>query len=205
MATPEPLVRFYDLSGPKPWSPWCWCTRYALDYKGIPYTTTKLSYPGIKPTCERLFSDMTGLEATVPIIEILGPDYKALNDSAPIARLLNERFTEKDGFKDLKGVEGIEEYDEKVDKLRLGGGIIRWIMNDVYEKALDPNDGSKEFFKTTRESRLKCDLKDVTEVKGGGEEKVLQSIKDGWALLRERMKGEDGTGERKIPFTSRIF
>jgi hypothetical protein len=79
MAATEPLIRLYDLSGPKPWSPWCWCTRYALNYQGIPYTTTELSYPGFKPTCEKLFSDMTGLEATVPIIEILGPDYKALN------------------------------------------------------------------------------------------------------------------------------
>jgi hypothetical protein len=104
----------------------------------------------------------------------------------------------------LKRVEGIEEYDEKVDKLKLGGGIIRWIMNDVYENALDPNDGSKEFFKTTRESRIKCDLKDVTELRGGGEEKVLETIREGWALLRAGMEGEDGTGERKIPFTSRI-
>jgi glutathione S-transferase len=196
MTTPEPLVRFYDLSGPKPWSPWCWCTRYAVNYKGILYTTTKLSYPGIKPTCEKLFLDMTGLEATVPIIEILGPDYKVLNDSIPIARLLNERFTEKDGFKDLKGVEGLEEYIKKAER-----GIIWWIINDVYENALDPDDGSKEYFKTTRESLLKCDLKDVTELKGGGEEKVLETIRKGWALLRERMKGEDGNGERKITST----
>jgi glutathione S-transferase len=196
MTTPEPLVRFYDLSGPKPWSPWCWCTRYALNYKEIPYTTTKLSYPGIKPTCKKLFLDMTGLEATVPIIEILGPDYKVLNDSIPIARLLNERFTEKDGFKDLKGVEGLEEYAKNAER-----GIIWWIVNDVYENALDPDDGSKEYFKTTRESLLKYDLKDVTKLKGGGEEKVLETIRKGWALLRERMKGEDGSGERKITST----
>ena len=139
---------------------------------------------------------MTGLEATVPIIEILGPDYKVLNDSIPIARLLNERFTEKDGFKDFKGIEGIEEHAKKSER-----GVIWWIINDVYENALDPDDGSKEYFKKTRESLLKCNLKDVTELKGGGEEKVLETIKKSWASLRERMKGEDGIGERTITST----
>jgi hypothetical protein len=139
---------------------------------------------------------MTGLEATVPIIEILAPDYKVLNDSTPIARLLNERFTEKDGFKGLKGVEEIEEYEKKAKR-----GVIWWIINDVYENALDPDDGSKEYLKTTRESDFKYDLKDITELKGGGEEKVLERIREGWALLRERMKAEDGSGERKITST----
>jgi glutathione S-transferase len=192
MASPEPLVHFYDLSGKNPWSPFCWITRYTLNYKGIPYKTTKLSYPAIMPTCEKLFPDMTGLEATVPIIEILGPNYKALNDSTPITKLLNERFTEAKGYKDLKDVEQLEGY-----KSNPGRGIIRWIIYDVYENALDPSDGSKEFFKETREAAVKCDLSEVTEKKWGGEVAVWEELKKGWAVLRERMKDDDGSGERK--------
>ncbi|KAE8451024.1 hypothetical protein EG329_004696 [Mollisiaceae sp. DMI_Dod_QoI] len=193
MAIAEPLIRFYDLSGPKPWSPACWLTRYALNYKGIPYTVAKLSYPGIRPKCEELFPDMTGLEATVPIIEILQPPYKALNDSTPIVKLLNERFTEADGFKHLKDVEKVDAYEESLGHYIRG--IFRWIIYDVWRNSLDPNDGSKEYFKETREKKLGCDLKDVTELRGGGEEKVLQEIRDSWIPLRERMKNEDGSGE----------
>lgn len=132
-------------------------TRYALNFKGIPYTVTKLSYPGIKPKCEELFSDMTGLEATVPIIEILQPPYKALNDSTPIAKLLNERFTEADGYKHLKDVEKVDEYEDNPPNP--GRGVFMWIVYDVWANALDPNDGSKEFFKTTREKRFEMDRK----------------------------------------------
>jgi len=192
MASTEPLVRFYDLSGPKTWSPWCWCARYALNYKGIPYSTVKVSYPSIKLTCESLFPSTKELEATVPIIEILGPNYEVLNDSIPIAKLLNSRFTPEDGFKHLEGVEEASAYDEK---LGAGRGVIRWIIYDIYENALDKEDGSREYFKNMREKTMKCDLKDVMEVVGGGESAVMERIRKGWECLRERMAGEDGSGE----------
>jgi hypothetical protein len=197
MSSAEPLVRFYDLSGPKPWSPSCWLTRFALNYKRIPYTTVKVPYPGIKPLCESLFPDMTDIGATVPIVEILQPPHQVLNDSTPIAKLLNERFTEKDGYRDLILVDKVDEYDASGGQF-LGRAIIRWIINDVYETALDKEDGSREYFKTTREGFLGCDLKDVTEVRGGGEAAVLEDLKVQWARLRERMASEDGKGERKL-------
>ncbi|ESZ95406.1 hypothetical protein SBOR_4201 [Sclerotinia borealis F-4128] len=187
MSSAEPLVRFYDLSGPKLWSPSCWFKRYALNYKGIPYTIVKVSYPGIKPLCERLFPDMTDIGSTVPIVELLQPPHRVVNDSTPIAKLLNERFTEKDGYRDLKLVDEVDEYDAFGAQCA-GRAIIRWIINDVYETALDKEDGSREYFKTTREDFLGCDLKDVTEVRGGGEAAVIEDLKVQWASLRERMR-----------------
>lgn len=157
MASQELLVRFYDLSGPKAWSPACLLTRYALNYKKIPYTVTKISYPAIRPKCEELFPSMEGLEATVPIIEVLQAPYKPLNDSTPIAKLLNERFTEKDGFKYLKDVEELAEYEKSLGQF--GRWIMRWIMLDVYDNCLDPSDGSKEYFKETREKNVGCERK----------------------------------------------
>jgi hypothetical protein len=38
---------------------------------------------------------MTGVEATVSIIEIQGSNYKVLNDSTPIAELLNSTSRQK--------------------------------------------------------------------------------------------------------------
>ncbi|KAF7890435.1 hypothetical protein EAF00_008750 [Botryotinia globosa] len=194
MSSPSPLVHFYDLSGPQPWSPACWLTRYALNYKNIPYSVEKVSYPAIKPLCEKLFPDMTNLSATVPIIEILAPPHIALNDSTPIAKLLNERFTEEKGYRHLRGVEQLDDYEETSAQF-LGRSILRWIMNDVYENALDKNDGSREYFKRTREEFLGCELKDVTEVRGGGEAAVLEDLKGSWEGLRERMVGDDGESE----------
>lgn len=140
---------------------------------------------------------MTDISATVPIIEILQPPYRALNNSTPIAKLLNERFTEKDGYRDLKLVDEVDEYDVSGARF-LRRPILRWIINDVYETALDKEDGSREFFKTTREDFLGCDIKDVTEVRGGGEAAVLADLKVQWASLRERMVSDDGKGERKF-------
>lgn len=104
MTSSGPLVRFYDLSGPKPWSPDCWCTRFALNYKGIPYTTIKLSYLAINSKCDELFPEMTELDATVPIIEILRHNYRAIDDLTPIAHLLNKHFTIEMGYKHIEEV-----------------------------------------------------------------------------------------------------
>ncbi|RFU30601.1 hypothetical protein B7463_g5756, partial [Scytalidium lignicola] len=188
-----PLVRFYELSGPKSWSPFCCCTKYALNYKRIPYETVKLSYPAISPTCTKLFPDMTNLKATVPIIEILGEDYEVLNNSTPIAKLLNQRFPESAGFRDLKGLDKIDAYAAETSKK--GSCIFGWVVFDVYENALDKTDGSREFFRRTREESEGCRLEDITQVVDGGEDQLLEAMRKAWAPLRERMQGEDGTGE----------
>lgn len=194
MASSEPLVRFYDLSGPKPWSPACLRTRYALNYKRIPYDCVKLSYPAIKPACLKLLSPTwPDDDCTVPIIEILQAPYEALNDSTPIAELLNERFTEKDGYPVLEMIEETKKHEKDIrPALR---ATFRWICYDVYMNALDLNDGSKEFFKRTREEDL-GPLEQYLE-KMGGEAAIVEDHKTAWLHLKERMAKEDGTGERE--------
>jgi glutathione S-transferase len=191
----KPLVRFYDLSGPEPWSPACWCTRFVLNFKGIPYTTTQVPFQDIKPTCKKLFPDMTNVEATVPIIEILGPKYKVLNDSTPIAELLNDTFTEKDGYRDLDGLKDIREHIKGTGQLVRN--IFRWVVYDAYENAVSPDDGSREFYKMTREKETACRMAEVTVILGEGEAAILEKLKTCWAGLRERMSKEDGTSERE--------
>lgn len=194
MAIHEPLVRFYDLSGPEPWSPPCWCIRYVLNFKGIPYTTIQLPFQDIKPTYEKLFLNTTGVKATVPIIEILGPNYKVLNDSTPIAELLNSAFKEVDGYKDLKGLDDIRKHIKETGQLVRN--IFRWVVYDAYENALSPNDGSREFYKMTRERDTGCRMEDIAVKLAGGEAAILEELKTSWASLRERMSKEDSTGER---------
>jgi hypothetical protein len=74
------------------------------------------------------------------------------------------------------------------------------MMNDVYESAPDPNDGSREILKVKSEKFTNCSLKDALEVRDGGEAAVLEQIEDSWVSLREKMKAEDGTGEREFLF-----
>lgn len=131
----------------------------------------------------------------MPIIEILGPRYEVLNDSTCIAQLLCRRFPLEAGYKKLEGVDTIEQYEQ--ERGMLGRGIIHYIMYDTYENALDPDDGSKAFYKTTREAMTKCDLKAVMTERGGGEAAVLQEIRDAWIPLRERMGRTDVDAERK--------
>ncbi|KAK6598430.1 hypothetical protein H4I95_09040 [Botrytis cinerea] len=176
MSNPSPLVHFYDLSGPQPWSPACWRTRYALNYKNIPYRVEKLSYPSIAPLCQSLFPAMPLPRATVPIIQILEAPQCALNDSTPIAQLLNERFTEGDGYRDLKGVDEVRAYEDE-EVRGLGGVILKWIVYDVFENALDGGDGSREYFRRTREEFFGCGLEDVVGVRGGGEAVLLEELR----------------------------
>lgn len=85
---------------------------------------------------------MTDISATVPTIEILQPPRHAPNDSTPIVKLLNERFTEKDGYREMKRVDEVVEFDAS-GGMHMGRAVIRWIVNDVYENALDRDDGSR--------------------------------------------------------------
>ncbi len=89
--------------------------------------------------------------------------------------------------------------DEDKDEERYRA-IFRWICCDVWRNALDGNDGSKEYFRKTREERLGVRLEDVLEVKGGGEEKIIEGFKVQWEALRERMSGGNGKGEREFEF-----
>jgi Glutathione S-transferase, C-terminal domain len=152
----------------------------------------KLSYPAIKPTCHKLLSpEIADSDCTVPIIEILQSPYVAINDSTPITELLNERFTPKDGYPEIKMIEEMKKMPPR------GRGVFLWICYDVWANALDENDGSKEYFKRTREKSM-GPLEDILNTKGGGDEAVFEGFKTQWLPLKERMAKEDGTGERKF-------
>jgi len=132
----------------------------------------------------------------VPIIEILQAPYVALNDSTPIAELLNERFTEKDGYPELKLVEETSEHSSNNSKFAARAAFT-WIVYDVWKNALDEHDGSKEYFKRTREAEL-GPLHEFLVTKRGSEENVFEDHKVAWLYLKERMAKEDGTGERRF-------
>lgn len=61
---------------------------------------------------------------------------------------------------------------------------------------MDRSDGSREFYKRTRETDEGCALQDIMNVVGGGEDSILRDLRSYWDALRVRTHGDDGTGER---------
>lgn len=120
---------------------------------------------------------------------------QSLNDSKSIAELLNEKFPARY----LRKVSEVREYDCLGDAKHLGPTLVSWVVNDVYENALDKNDGSRGFFTVTRESKFGCELEDVLELYGG-EHVALHQLRVIWTNLRSRMVREDGNGERESFF-----
>jgi len=84
-----------------------------------------------------------------------------------------------------------------------GRAIFRWIVYDVWANALDENDGSKDYFKRTREEKL-GPLEDIVEKRGGGDAAIFEDHKVQWLKLKERMAEEDGVGERKFADTGHL-
>jgi len=210
----QPLITFYELAGPKSWSPFCWHTRFVLNYKGIPFQTEKLSYPDIKPKFEELIgSDWKekGLQPTVPIIQILPANSynippQALNDSIPIAKFLNKVFTPELGFKHLEGIEDSITYHDLMSKKKGQSfmSLLYWVTYDIWANALKGDERSQEHFRRTREEDMakvkgqeagSIPLEDFLEKVGGGEDEIIKGVKLVWVELKERMAKEDGSAE----------
>ncbi|KAH8803650.1 hypothetical protein F5884DRAFT_806122 [Xylogone sp. PMI_703] len=102
MAVSEP-VHFFDLysdfpGGSKSWSPNTLKTRAVLNFKGIPYTQSWISYPDVKPlvTGLGLSANEQGRPYTLPAIihkpSVTTNPNGALMDSLPIALHLDKVF-----------------------------------------------------------------------------------------------------------------
>ncbi|KAL6069101.1 Glutathione Stransferase [Balamuthia mandrillaris] len=94
-----PSIEFFDINSalqPKAsWSPFTTRIRMVLNYKGIPHSTTWLSYPDIAPTLTKLgvpplTTDHRGRTHTCPAIR---HDAVVLQDSFPVALYLEKTFT----------------------------------------------------------------------------------------------------------------
>ncbi|KAF5361271.1 hypothetical protein D9758_010318 [Tetrapyrgos nigripes] len=96
------VLIFYDIPSRDlgPWSPNTWKTRYALNFKNIPYKTIWVEYPDIEPTLKQLniAPCMTKADGVTPhytLPAIYDPVRKeGVTDSLAIAVWLDERYPE---------------------------------------------------------------------------------------------------------------
>ncbi|KZT11967.1 uncharacterized protein LAESUDRAFT_670156 [Laetiporus sulphureus 93-53] len=93
-------IIFYDLLSTAPgkaWSPNTWKTRFALNYKGLPYKTVWVEYPDVAGVCNEIGASPTDTWPdgspwyTLPAI--YDPNTKTtVSDSAMIARYLDKTY-----------------------------------------------------------------------------------------------------------------
>ncbi|KAI0684281.1 glutathione transferase GTE1 [Cytidiella melzeri] len=95
---PDPII-FYDIDSPKAgraWSPHTWRTRYALNYKGIPYKTEWVEYPDIEALCKKIGASATTKKDgrdhyTLPVIYDPSTG-KVVSDSLAISKYLDTAY-----------------------------------------------------------------------------------------------------------------
>ncbi|KAI9374743.1 hypothetical protein BJX61DRAFT_256833 [Aspergillus egyptiacus] len=196
-------VHFFDiiseLPGPsKSWSPNTLKTRITLNYKGIPYTQTYVSYPDIAPLLSGL-SVPPHPEGTAPgaytLPAICHPSIKsnpsgALMNSLPIARHLEEQFPERTIFPS-----GDASYALAVgiDKLMMNVAVSGFaLLIPPIANILDPR--GREFFIRTRSSPAMFGkpLSEVRPTDEGEIRALIEKMKKEMAPVLTMLKGKTG-------------
>ncbi|TCD63610.1 hypothetical protein EIP91_005189 [Steccherinum ochraceum] len=95
------VLVLYDIPGKteetKAWSPSTWKTRFALNYKGIPYRTEWVEYPDIEKVCKEIGAEPTDTNPdgtplyTFPVIHDPSTN-TVLSNSIPIALYLDKTY-----------------------------------------------------------------------------------------------------------------
>ncbi|KAI0839215.1 putative glutathione S-transferase [Hypoxylon sp. FL0890] len=178
-------IVFFDLPSRPPnksWSGNTLRTRYALNFKGIPYRTEWIEYPDIKPR----FQDHLPKKDLYTVPTIILPDGTWVTDSKEIAKVLEEKHPEPSLHLDSPY---LPKYVEHLIEVFKALGPV--YMPGVYKNIL--NEPSLEYFRTTREKWSGKTMEKLEESGGPGGEKAwsvaaphLQKIT---ALLKENADG----------------
>ncbi|KAJ5114879.1 hypothetical protein NUU61_000638 [Penicillium alfredii] len=182
MADSRP-VHFFDLTSTLPgttksWSPNTLKVRLVLNFKGVPYTQSWVSYPDIAPLMKALDVDPngTGTPYTLPAINhkasVTTSSSGTMMDSLPIAQHLDKVYPSPPLFPS-----GDASYALAVAVARLTGLMAPSIMLLVIPRvteSLDPR--GKEYFDRTRSELFG---KPLSEVRPTDEETLLELGRDG--------------------------
>ncbi|KAL4926994.1 glutathione S-transferase family protein [Aspergillus undulatus] len=196
-------VHFFDLLSELPgksWSPSTFKTRLAMNYKGIPYTQSFISYPDIAPLLTSLSvppHPEGGAHTAYTLPAIIHPSVTstptgALMDSLSIARHLDEQFPERPLFPSGDASYALAVAADRImhDVAVVGYGLLFTAITDH----LDPR--GREYFIRTRAEMFG---KPVAEMRPTDEERVklIEKMKEEMKPVVDILKGRDG---KKGPF-----
>ncbi|KAJ6534997.1 hypothetical protein B0H19DRAFT_1184670 [Mycena capillaripes] len=190
---------FYDIPSTIPskcWSPNLWKTRYALNFKGIPYKTVWLEYPEIEPLCCEIGAAPTSNKLdgrphyTLPVIHDLSTG-AVISDSTKIASYLDATYPDKPLLMPAGTVALHRAFEDAAHAL----------IAPLYPYGLPPsqaklNPASAEYFRRTREERWGKTLENLAPK---GEEDAIQwkKLKDGFGKIDEWILA-NGPGGRYV-------
>ncbi|KAJ6506740.1 hypothetical protein C8R45DRAFT_970390 [Mycena sanguinolenta] len=190
-------IVFYDIPSSLPsvcWSPNLWKTRYALNFKGIPYKTVWVEYPDIEARCKEIGAAPTRNKVdgrphyTLPVIHDLSTG-AVISDSSKIAAYLDATYPDKPLLMPA-GTAGLHRAFQSA-----GQALIALIVPyglPASHKTLNPP--SAEYFRRTREEAFGKTLENLTP---RGEEDIAQwkKLKDGFGEVDEwiRVNGPDNS------------
>ncbi|KAJ6782706.1 hypothetical protein PWT90_07593 [Aphanocladium album] len=186
MATNEIIL--YDLATKRPnkcFSPNCWKTRAALNFKGLPYTTVWLEYPDVKPTLAAFGIKANAptdyfLEYTCPTVKFSDGTY--MMDSAAIAPVLEQLKMEPS----LR----LDGPHERVHRAlgKMFGALMPTVLSKVRD-GLSPR--SAEYYEATRRPLFNMSLDDLakSEIAATAWTVAEPGIQEVSAILREQPDG----------------
>ncbi|RAK96838.1 glutathione S-transferase family protein [Aspergillus ibericus CBS 121593] len=198
MADAEP-VHFFDLysdfPGPsKSWSPNTLKVRTVLNFKGIPYTQSWISYPDVKPlvTGLGLGPNEQGIPYTLPTIihkaSVTSNPHGAMMDSLPIVLHLDQVFPSPPLFPSGDASYALLLAVNKIITLH-GPGFRQLIIPRVVDH-LDPR--GQEYFRETRSAHFGKPLAEVRPTDQESLDQLWQLLEKESATLIQMLQGREG-------------
>ncbi|KAJ6535022.1 hypothetical protein B0H19DRAFT_1038969 [Mycena capillaripes] len=190
-------IVFYDIPSTLPgkcFSPNLWKTRYALNFKGIPYETVWLEYPEIEPLCREIGAAPTSTKPdgrphfTLPVIHDLSTG-TVVSDSSKIAAYLDATYPNTPRLMPPHTVGLHRAFEDAAHELII----------PLYRYGLPPshavmNPPSADYFRRTREEFFGTTLENLAPT---GEEDVMEwkKFKNGFGKIDEwiRANGDGST------------
>lgn len=189
-----------DLSGPqKSWSPNTLKVRAVLNFKGIPYTQSWISYPDIAPLTKGLGlgPNETGIPYTLPAIihksSVKSNPYGAMMDSLPIVLHLDKTFPSRPLFPSGDASYALYLAVSKIAS-SLGPAIRSLIIPEVAQY-MDPR--GKEYFIETRSKFFGKPLSEVRPTDKETIDGLWKQVESDALALVTILKGREG---KKGPF-----
>ncbi|CAI7678777.1 unnamed protein product [Penicillium pancosmium] len=203
MSSSEP-VHLFDITSTLPgssksWSPNTLKVRAVLNFKGIPYTQSWISYPDIAPLLKSLdvTPNATGTPYTLPTIihkdSISTNPHGAMMDSLPIVLHLDKIFPSPPLFPS-----GDASYALFVALGKVAGGMgpgIHQLVVPNVPQHLDPR--GQEYFNRTRAVTFGKPLSEVRPKDQAGLDEIWKTVEAESQTLVNMLKGREG---KKGPF-----
>ncbi|KAL0475599.1 hypothetical protein QR685DRAFT_513177 [Neurospora intermedia] len=187
MANQDQQITFFDIPSKdgRTWTLNPWKTRFALNYKSLPYHTQWLEYPDIRPTLSPHLPpaapEPSTSSYTIPAIRF--PDGTYMMDSKSIAVALEERYPAPQYPSLHLDTPALAKLESLMPGMmgKLAGVFVPGAVKNI----LGPK--SQPYFISTREAEFGMSIDELQKTQGGVQayEKIREELQEATALLKQ--------------------